>query len=207
MSSSSNQSLNQQLQQAPQPPPHQNGPIYVSSSAQGIPSSASSNSVVYASQQQTQVQPIQQQNVVASQYGQTNGPTATNSETTQYGQIPMAPPMLSGPGNSVPIPPAGPIGRAVSSAPQAPPPPPLFGGPNFVGTPPQPAPPAQPPAPPSVGVGAGAGAPPPPPPPPMGGLGMKKEESGTMDMSSLAAQLQNARLKRNNKVSDYSIRV
>lgn len=38
---------------------------------------------------------------------------------------------------------------------------------------------------------------PPPPPPPVGGL----NNSGTMDMSSLAAQLQQAKLKRNAKAN------
>lgn len=207
VSSSSNQSLNQQqLQQAPQPPPHQNGPIYVAATAQGIPSSASSNSVVYASQsQQQQIQqqptqvPQQSSQNMSSGYGQSNGPSVSSNET-HYGQIPVAPPMMpsmqSGPGSNVPIPPAGgSIGRTNSSAPQAPPPPPAFGGP-----PPQPpAPPMQPPVPPAMI--AGGGAPPPPPPPPMGGLAAKNGDGGGMDMSSLAAQLQSARLKRNNKTT------
>lgn len=58
----------------------------------------------------------------------------------------------------------------------------------------------QPPAPPSAGPGPAAAvggcAPPPPPPPPMGGL---NQGQGSMDMSSLASQLQQAKLKRNTK--------
>lgn len=45
-----------------------------------------------------------------------------------------------------------------------------------------------------IGIGGGAAAPPPPPPPPMG-----MNQQGGMDMSSLAAQLQQAKLKRSGK--------
>lgn len=50
--------------------------------------------------------------------------------------------------------------------------------------------------PPSLGNNTGAAAPPPPPPPP--NLGMGK---GGMDMSSLATQLKNAKLKSSQKKS------
>lgn len=54
----------------------------------------------------------------------------------------------------------------------------------------------QPPVPPpSAGPALSTGSAPPPPPPPPGGL----QSGGTMDMSSLAAQLQQAKLKRNAK--------
>ncbi|CAD7089307.1 unnamed protein product [Hermetia illucens] len=223
VTSSSNQSLNQQQPQQgpPQPPPHQNGPIYVASQQQpqGIPSSASSNSVVYASQQSQQQLPhqppvppqLQQQQSSQSLSGvyaasNNNGP----SHESQYAQIPAAPPMMpsmmavgggGGIGNNVPIQSAGgTTGRSQAapptSAPQAPPPPPAFGG----GPPQAPAPPMQPPMAPPMGGGPLGAAPPPPPPPPMGGLAAKND-SGAMDMSSLAAQLQNARLKRNNKTT------
>lgn len=54
----------------------------------------------------------------------------------------------------------------------------------------------QPPAPPSAGPAPNAGCAPPPPPPPPTGL---NQSGGSMDMSSLAAQLQQAKLKRNAK--------
>lgn len=56
----------------------------------------------------------------------------------------------------------------------------------------------QPPVPPpSAGPAlSSTGSAPPPPPPPPGGL---NQGGGTMDMSSLAAQLQQAKLKRNAK--------
>ncbi|XP_055693613.1 protein enabled isoform X3 [Lutzomyia longipalpis] len=89
-------------------------------------------------------------------------------------------------GGQVPIPPQMP--------PQAPPMPPAFGGGGGGGGIPQP--PAAPPAP----------GPPPPPPPPAHGSGSAKSDGsgppgGGMDMSTLAAQLQNARLRRNQKTT------
>lgn len=71
--------------------------------------------------------------------------------------------------------------RAVS-APPAPPPPP---GPPMPGAGP--------------GAAATAAAPPPPPPPPMNMSRSQSSDGG--EVNSLAAQLQNARLKRNSKVS------
>uniref|UniRef100_A0A6B2EHP2 Putative signal transduction protein enabled n=1 Tax=Phlebotomus kandelakii TaxID=1109342 RepID=A0A6B2EHP2_9DIPT len=76
----------------------------------------------------------------------------------------------------VPIPPQMP--------PQAPPMPPAFG----IAAP---QPPAAPPAP----------GPPPPPPPPTSGRSDGGPAGGGMDMSTLAAQLQNARLRRNQKTT------
>ncbi|XP_055922851.1 protein enabled isoform X2 [Eupeodes corollae] len=234
---------NQQQQPSQQSMP--NGPIYVSSSqSQGIPSSASSNSVVYGSQQ-LQQQPTQQLQQAppqppqppqqpshlpmldpssGGQYGQTNGPSIAVTENL-YSQIPMAPPMLPSMGgahNGIPMPPPM-LNRATApggGAPAAPPPPPAFGGgapmfnsgnthggPTGGGIPPPPQPPAAPPAPPMMGGGGGGpggpsgpggpGAPPPPPPPPMGGLMQKKDDPAADLMGSLAAQLQQARLKKN----------
>lgn len=56
--------------------------------------------------------------------------------------------------------------------------------------------PQPPAAPPSAGPTTNTGCAPPPPPPPPTGL---NQGQGSMDMSSLAAQLQQAKLKRNAK--------
>nr|CAH7755128.1 unnamed protein product [Callosobruchus chinensis] len=69
-----------------------------------------------------------------------------------------------------------------------------------VSAPPAPPPPPGPPLPPTPGGGpmtAAAAAPPPPPPPPMNMSRSQSSDGG--EVNSLAAQLQNARLKRNNK--------
>lgn len=177
----------------PQPPlpamMHQNGPIYVSTQQQqqpqpppqgpGIPNSASSNSVIYASQQikpeQLGPQPPQPQS--NNNYGQTNGHHQIDGV---YGQIPVAPPIngINGSGN-VPVPPPMMNIRGGAPVPPAPPAPPaMMGG----GAPPPPPPPPM-----------MAGGPPAPPAPPM-----KKEPDAAQDfMGSLAAQLQQAKLKKN----------
>lgn len=178
----------------PQPPlpamMHQNGPIYVSTQQQqpppqapGIPNSASSNSVIYASQQikpePLGPQPPQPQS--NNNYGQTNGHHQIDGV---YGQIPVAPPI-----NGMP-----PLNNGSGNVPV---PPPMMN--NRGGAPVPPAPPAPP-------AMIGGGAPPPPPPPPMMAGGppappappMKKEPEVAQDfMGSLAAQLQQAKLKKN----------
>lgn len=188
VASNSSQSLNQQLQQQQL---SQNGPIYVSSSSSstGIPTSASNNSVgVYGQQMIMPPAP-------PSAFGQTNGNASYGNPSQFVQQPPPQPP--------IPNPPMS----ASSGPPQAPPPPPsAFGGmgvgippPNvFNSVPPQPpAPPSAIPPPPSGGPG-GMGAPPPPPPPPMGG---PPSSSDGPDMNSLAAQLKQAQLKRNQKTT------
>lgn len=186
VSSNSTQSLNQQLQQQLS---QNNGPIYVPSSSStntGIPSSASNNSVgVYGPQVIPPPAP-------PSGFGQTNGNTNYVNPPPQFiPQPPLPMPQMS-------------LGGA-------PPPPPMFSVNNninnnnknnggFAPAPP-PAPPSlAPPAPGGSGGGGGdGGAPPPPPPPPMGGLASSKSDG--MDMNSLAAQLKNAQLKRNQKTT------
>lgn len=161
VSSSSSQSLNQQLQQQLN---QNNGPIYPGG---GIPTSASNNSVgVYGPQVVPPTPP-------SAGFNQTNN-NAPYGSTNQYNnQTPIVLPQMTGP-------------------PQAPPPPPAFGG-GFSSGPPQP---PIPPTAPSLPVG---GAPPPPPPPPAGSLASSKSDGP--DMNSLAAQLKNAQLKRNQKTT------
>ncbi|XP_017837814.1 protein enabled isoform X2 [Drosophila busckii] len=199
--------------QPPMPPAHQNGggPIYGATQPAHIPSSASANSVVYASQPQLMPQPPQ-----APAYGQHNGqqpPPLQQQQQQQenpYGQAPLAPPMMQQPvGAGVPMPP--PLNRmsstgsagVVQAAPAPPPPPPTFGGAPpappqmFNGAPAPPQPPA-PPAPPAMGPPGGPGAPPPPPPPPglgAGGPGKKDDPQADL-MGSLASQLQQFKLKK-----------
>lgn len=102
---------------------------------------------------------------------------------TPQNNVPAAPTL---PANCVPSPvspPCGPGGhQRTASAPPAPPPPPAGAPPGAV-----------------AGGVAGGLAPPPPPPPPMNMSRSQSSDGG--EVNSLAAQLQNARLKRNNKVS------
>ncbi|XP_057651368.1 protein enabled isoform X2 [Diorhabda carinulata] len=96
--------------------------------------------------------------------------------------------------NNVPVPPAMPMGAPspVSPPQQNVPGVNQTGHQRTVSAPPAPPPPPGPPAPP-----AAAAAPPPPPPPPMNMSRSQSSDGG--EVNSLAAQLQNARLKRNSK--------
>ncbi|KAL1516565.1 hypothetical protein ABEB36_000466 [Hypothenemus hampei] len=89
------------------------------------------------------------------------------------------------PQNNVPIPPVMPIAHSPVSPPQGG----HAGHTRTVSAPPAPPPP---PAPPGV-----TATPPPPPPPPMNMSRSQSSDGG--EVNSLAAQLQNAKLKRNNK--------
>ena len=155
--------------QTPQPPQmmHPNGPMYVASQqqAQGIPNSASSNSVVYTTLHQKDNQGSPPQHQTNNNYGQSNGHHQVDGGV--YGQIPVAPPI-----NGMP-----PLNNSSGNVPA---PPPMM---NNRGPPAPPAPPAPP-------MAAGVGAPPPPPPPPMLGGGppaappappMKKEQDAQQD--------------------------
>lgn len=183
VSSSSNQSLNQQQLTASNL--YLNGPIYVSSNVattQGIPNSASNNSV-YASQQAV-IPNAPPAPPAAPIYSQTNGTTNPSNGYAATG--PPQPPAQFG-------------GPQTSQIPVAPPPPPAFNtafpnnannnNNNNTSHQTQAAPPA-----PAMPMPTNA---PPPPPLPPGGL----MNTGTMDMSSLAAQLQQAKLKRNAKTN------
>ena len=98
------------------------------------------------------------------------------------------------PQNNVPAAPAMPMSAAPAPSPISPPSA-QSGHQRTVSAPPAPPPPpAGPPMPPAGGL-----APPPPPPPPMNMSRSQSSDGG--EVNSLAAQLQNARLKRNNKVS------
>ncbi|EDV98494.1 protein enabled isoform X2 [Drosophila grimshawi] len=214
--SNSNPNLNiHQYPTQPPPPVHQNGaggPIYGAAQPAHIPSSASSNSVVYTSQPQLMPQPPP-----APGYVQHNGQQQQQQHVENpYSQVPLAPPMMQQQpvSGGVPMPP--PLNRMSSTggpgqvgAPAPPPPPPTFGGAPpappqlFNGAPAPPQPPA-PPAPPAIGGGppgpAGPGAPPPPPPPPgmgAGGVVGKKDDPQADLMGSLASQLQQFKLKKN----------
>ncbi|XP_055313029.1 protein enabled isoform X2 [Sitodiplosis mosellana] len=168
VSSSSNQSLNQQ-QLNSAPIPNQNGPIYVSSNVANQPGGMMMGGY----------QAVNNHAPEQDIYGQTNGNSSNgtinngygngNPATSQYGQSQTAPPVAPAP----PPPPFNAACFANGSVPQPPVPPPSAG--------------------PALSTGS---APPPPPPPPMGGL---NQGGGAMDMSSLAAQLQQAKLKRNAK--------
>lgn len=98
--------------------------------------------------------------------------------------------------NNVPAPPAMPVG---APSPVSPPQGAALGSRDghqrTVSAPPAPPPPPGPPAGPVA-----AAAPPPPPPPPMNMSRSQSSDGG--EVNSLAAQLQNARLKRNNKVGN-----
>ncbi|KAH8348742.1 hypothetical protein KR084_010530 [Drosophila pseudotakahashii] len=211
-----------QQQQAPQPP-LQNGGMYMVGHGH-LPSSASANSVVYASQQQmlpqAHPQAPQAPAMPGPGYGGPPVPPPQQQAENPYGQVPMPPPM-----NPSQQPGQVPLNRMSSQggpggppAPAPPPPPPSFGGAAgggppppappqmFNGAPPPPAmggggPPA-PPAPPAMGGGpppapGGPGAPPPPPPPPGLGGAPKKDDPQADLMGSLASQLQQFKLKKN----------
>nr|XP_017033419.1 protein enabled isoform X7 [Drosophila kikkawai] len=213
----------QQQQQAPQPPPLQNGGMYMVGPPGHLPSSASANSVVYASQQQmlpqAHPQAPQAPAMPGPGYGGPPGPPPQQQAENPYGQVPMPPPM--NPSQQQQQPGQVPLNRMSSQsgggpvgppAPAPPPPPPSFGGAPgappappqmFNGAPPPPQPPA-PPAPPAMGGGppppggpGGPGAPPPPPPPPGLGGASKKDDPQADLMGSLASQLQQFKLKKN----------
>ncbi|KAH8327333.1 hypothetical protein KR074_010402 [Drosophila pseudoananassae] len=203
----------QQPPQAPQPP-LQNGGMYMVGHGH-LPSSASANSVVYASQQQ--MLPPQAPAMPGPGYGLPPGAVPPQQQQQQaenpYGQVPMPPPMNPSQQQQQQQPPQ--LNRMSSqggaAAPAPPPPPPSFGGAPpappqmFNGAPPPPQPPA-PPAPPAMGGGppgppgagpGGPGAPPPPPPPPGLGGAPKKDDPQADLMGSLASQLQQFKLKKN----------
>ncbi|XP_037714926.1 protein enabled isoform X8 [Drosophila subpulchrella] len=213
-----------QQQQAPQPP-LQNGGMYMVGHGH-LPSSASANSVVYASQQQmlpqAHPQAPQAPAMPGPGYGGPPIPPPQQQPENPYGQVPMPPPMNP---SQQQQPGQVPLNRMSSQggqggppAPAPPPPPPSFGGAAgggppppappqmFNGAPPPPAmgggaPPA-PPAPPAMGGGpppppGGPGAPPPPPPPPGLGGAPKKDDPQADLMGSLASQLQQFKLKKN----------
>ncbi|XP_069677524.1 protein enabled isoform X3 [Periplaneta americana] len=136
---------------------------------------------------------------------------------SQQQQQPQQQQILGSPGSpspGAPAPPAPPGHHRTSSAPPAPQPPPMAlapptSSPQTAGPPP-PAPPAppcppwlgassQPPAPPLLT--ATASAPPPPPPPPAPNMSRSSSSDGQEQTSSLAAQLQSAKLRRSNKQS------
>lgn len=93
--------------------------------------------------------------------------------------------------NNVPAPPTMPVGAPSPVSPPQGVPGSRDGHQRTVSAPPAPPPPPGPP----VGL---VTAPPPPPPPPMNMSRSHSSDGG--EVNSLAAQLQNARLKRNNKV-------
>lgn len=161
-----------------------NQPIYVSSSSN-----------------QNQVQPpsmqLQSQNSNSPIYVSTNqqapglpNSVSNNSVYTSQQQQQQPPSTVYAPSNGLPNNSNFPTAAQMSAPiPQAPPFPMSNGGP--------PMPPAMPIAP-GPTAGPIGGAAPPPPPPPMSGL---LTQSIGMDMSSLASQLQQAKLKRNAKNS------
>jgi hypothetical protein len=180
VSSNSSQSLNQQLQQQIS---HNNGAIYVAPSivSGGLPTSASNNSVGVYGQQ-----PVPPPSSSPGGFGQTNGNSTYSSPQQFIPQPPQMPQISQAPQNSI-VPP------------QAPPPPPMFGA-VFNATPSLP----QIPLPSVTSTGnnnqqSDGVAPPPPPPPPVGGLSSTKSDG--LDMNSLAAQLKQAQLKRNQKTT------
>ncbi|XP_032570755.1 protein enabled isoform X4 [Drosophila sechellia] len=218
------QQAQQQPPQAPQPP-LQNGGMYMVGHGH-LPSSASANSVVYASQQQmlpqAHPQAPQAPAMPGPGYGGPPVPPPQQQAENPYGQVPMPPPMnpsqqqqsgqvplnrmssQGGPGGPpapAPPPPPPSFGGAAGGGPPPPAPPQMFNG-----APPPPAmgggPPPAPPAPPAMGGGpppapGGPGAPPPPPPPPGLGGAPKKEDPQADLMGSLASQLQQFKLKKN----------
>lgn len=114
------------------------------------------------------------------------------SPMTPQNSVPVAPVMPNTQPVPSPISPptAGPGHQRAASAPPAPPPPPMG-----IGLPSQAPPcPPGPPLPPSGPVMANS-APPPPPPPPLNMSRSQSSDGG--EVNSLAAQLQNARLKKN----------
>ncbi|XP_050326703.1 protein enabled isoform X1 [Bactrocera neohumeralis] len=179
--------------QPPMPPPHQNGiggggggsgPIYVSSSQSqpALPTSVSSSSGVYGGQPMQMQQPPQQAPSGVMQNGGGSGGVGVAAAAGAAAAPPPPPPPPFG-GIGAPAPPM----MGGSSVPPAPMPPPA----NVNRSAPQA--PAAPPPPP-----AAAAAPPPPPPPPAGGAPSSKKDDPQADlMGSLAAQLQQAKLKKN----------
>lgn len=177
VSSNSNQSLNQQHLNASAQNLYLNGPIYVSSNVAvtpGLPNSASNNSVLSSQQSSVPNVPIPPPTPI---YGQTNGLTSGPINNGFANAQSTAPTTQYAP---APIPPQMP--------------PMAFANNNNNLSQANPA--AAPPPPAAVQSTNGGCAPPPPPPPP-GGL----MNANTMDMSSLAAQLQQAKLKRNAKAN------
>ncbi|PNF37426.1 hypothetical protein B7P43_G16028 [Cryptotermes secundus] len=134
---------------------------------------------------------------------------------SQQQQQPQQQQILGSPGSpspGAPAPPAPPGHHRTSSAPPAPQPQPMALAPPTsspqTGVPP-PAPPA-PPCPPWLGASSQApvppmaptaAAPPPPPPPPALHMSRSSSSDGQEQTSSLAAQLQSAKLRRSNKQS------
>lgn len=113
------------------------------------------------------------------------------SPMTPQNNVPAAPamPNMQQPVPSPVSPPSTQSGhQRTASAPPAPPPPPMGGQ-----CPIPPAPPG-PPMPPISGPIGNAAAPPPPPPPPMNMSRSQSSDGG--EVNSLAAQLQNAKLKK-----------
>ncbi|RZF45406.1 hypothetical protein LSTR_LSTR002849 [Laodelphax striatellus] len=117
---------------------------------------------------------------------------------SQQNQMISSPVSASSPSGGPPVPPTPPGHHRTSSAPPAPQPPPMTLAP--------PPPPAAPPCPPpptwAPPAGGGGGAPP-PPPPPMPNMSRSSSSDGP-DQGSLAAQLQNARLKRSKQSAENS---
>ncbi|XP_067007842.2 protein enabled [Anabrus simplex] len=122
--------------------------------------------------------------------------------------------ILSSPGSSspgAPAPPAPPGHHRTSSAPPAPQPPPMALAPTTSspqsGPPPAPPAPPAPPCPPWLGPPPQPqgpppppfGAPPPPPPPPAPNMPRSSSSDGQDQTTSLAAQLQSAKLRRSSK--------
>nr|XP_036230241.1 protein enabled isoform X8 [Bactrocera oleae] len=179
--------------QPPMPPPHQNGiggggggggPIYVSSSQSqpALPTSVSSSSGVYGGPPIQMQQQQQQAPSGVLQNGSGGGGLGVAAAAGAAAAPPPPPPPPFG-GIGAPVPPM----MGGSSVPPAPMPPPA----NVNRSAPQA--PAAPPPPP-----AAAAAPPPPPPPPAGGATSSKKDDPQADlMGSLAAQLQQAKLKKN----------
>uniref|UniRef100_A0A336L4F7 CSON002885 protein n=1 Tax=Culicoides sonorensis TaxID=179676 RepID=A0A336L4F7_CULSO len=175
----------QQIPNSQSQPNARNGPIYVPSNVSKV-------------NQQQQVQQQQQQIPnPPNMFAPPNPPPMQQQQQQQnQQQVPQAPPqpMMNnyghqangGYGNQGQYGSQAPQVPQVNSPPQAVPPPPDFGN-NGMSIP---APP-QPPAAPMPMLGGGG---PPPPPPPMPNLAGSK--SNGMDMSSLAAQLQAAKLKK-----------
>uniref|UniRef100_A0A1B6CJ86 WH1 domain-containing protein n=1 Tax=Clastoptera arizonana TaxID=38151 RepID=A0A1B6CJ86_9HEMI len=116
-----------------------------------------------------------------------SSPSASSPSSTGPPQMPATPPGNQG-------------HHRTSSAPPAPQPPPMTLAP--ASCPPPPVPPLPPPCPATWNSTPSPAAPGPPPPPPPPGPNMSRSSSSDgPDMGSLAAQLQNARLRRSNKQS------
>lgn len=122
-------------------------------------------------------------------------PQTQASPMTPQNNVPIAPalpPTITAVVPSPVSPPSASVGhQRTASAPPAPPPPPM-GAPAlaFTGSP--------------MGMSGSAGGPPPPPPPLPINMSRSQSSDGG-EVNSLAAQLQNARLKRNNKVRNFHV--